>query len=136
MPTTNPQLGSELKIYIGGTAISNLRSHGVELTVDTVDVTTKDSSNAEEVRPTIKRAVMNFEAIRSENATYGYEDLLTAYNNRTAVQVEETNATSGHQTLLATAYVTSLSKSAPFDGEVTFSGTLQITGGVTAGIDT
>jgi TP901-1 family phage major tail protein len=136
MATTNPQLGSDLKIYIGGTAITNLRSHGVELTRDTVDVTTKDSSNKEEVRPTISRATMSFDAIRSENATYGYEDLLTAWNNGTAVQVEETNAVTGHQTLLATAYVTSLSKTAPYEGEVSFSGTLQITGGITAGIDT
>jgi predicted secreted protein len=136
MPTTNPQYGRELVIRLASSQVTNLVSHGISMSRETRDVTTKDSSDNQEVRPTIKSRQITFEAIRSENAVYGYEDLLTAYENGTAIQWQETAGVSGHQTLLGVGYITQLDKEAPHDGNVMFTGTVTVTGAVTASVTT
>lgn len=135
MSTTNPEYGGNLKLKIGGTEITNLTSHNVNKERATRNVTTRDSGDNQEVRPTIKSRDIGFEGLISKDATYGYDEIDDAWRAGTLVTWREGSGVTGEPYETGTGYITSLQKEAPFDDNVTFSGTLQVTGDTTKGTE-
>jgi len=135
MATTNPEYGKNIKIKIGAIEIANLVSHSSNKSSDTRTVTTKDSNDWEEVRPTIKRMEIPFSGLYSKDSAYGYSQLDAAWRAGTAITWREGSFVSGEPYETGTGYIVALDKEMPFDGNVEFSGTIKITGEATIGVE-
>jgi len=131
MATSGKLNGTLYKIISGGTAISNLTSNSVDFSVETRDVTTKDSAGNREILPTIFSASYSGEAIVDLTATEGVEELYDDLVAKAAVTVEFTTDVSGDVQWSQSGYFTSVSISAPMEDNVTVSFTIEGTGAVT-----
>jgi len=131
MATTGKLSGTLWKITVGGTAINNLTTTSASFTMETRDVTTKDSTGNREFLSTVKSATFSAEGLVALDATYGLEELYTAYAAGTAVAIVYTTAVSGDVQFAQSAIITQLDTSAADNDNTTFSLSLQGTGAVT-----
>lgn len=131
MATSGKLNGTLYKILSDTVAISNLTSNSVDFSVETRDVTTKDSSGNREILPTIFSASYSGEAIVDLVAMAGVEELYDFLSAKAAVTVEFTTDVSGDVQWSQSGYFTSVSISAPMEDNVTVSFTIEGTGTVT-----
>lgn len=131
MATTGPINGTLYKITVGGTTINDLTNCSVSFSVDTRDVTNKDSSGNREILPTILGAEYSGEIIVALDATYGLEELYDALVAKAAVTVEFTTNVSGDVQWSQSAYLTSVEIGAPMEDNVTASFSATGTGAIT-----
>lgn len=131
MPTTGPINGTLYKITVGGTEIDSLTSNSVSFSMDTRDVTTKDSSGNRELLATISSASYSAEGIVALDDTYGVEELYDAFIARTAVAVVFTTGLTGDVQWTQNAIITSCEIDAPMEDNVTFSASFEGTGAIT-----
>lgn len=120
--------GTEL--WMDGVAVANVRSiNGFSLSLDTVDVTTHDSTNAwEEIIPTILRTgEMALELIYDPNNTQ-HAQFLSELVGRTYEDFQLRFPDTAYTMFTFNAYVASFEPSAPVDGELTASVSLKVTG--------
>lgn len=133
MATTAPASGKLVTLRIGltstTTVITNLLSHGSSKSKDTREVTTKSSGTHKEYLPTFSDMTWDFSGFYTDTASsFGYEDLESAMDAGTLVYWEEGSGTATTPKRTGTGYIVSLSKEAPHDGNVEFSGSIQNTG--------
>jgi hypothetical protein len=127
--------GTISKIKIGGTLIEGLTTTGFTNSADTRETTTKDSNGSREYEYSFLNATFTFEGLYDDEATYGFEQLWTAYRAKTKVAVEYTlgTVTGTDKAYTATALITQLDQDAPMEDNVPFTGTLLVDGEVTEG---
>ncbi len=133
MATTNPAYGRLLTLKFQGTTILNLKSSDLTQSRAKRDVTTKDSNDESESRPTIKERSIAFSGLMPQagpNAAGG-PALQTAYDGGTIGTCLYSSNLSGEPSWSASGFLTALNFKAPYDGNVEFDGTFQITGVVT-----
>ena len=121
MATTGNINGTNLLVYIGGTAIGCTTSCTVNLNMATIDTTCKDSAGWTSQIAGLRDWSIDAEALTQYDATYGFTDLVSAWKNRTAVTVRFSTNVTGDEYFEGTAYITSLSESAPMEDVTTFS---------------
>lgn len=131
MATAGKLNGTLYKITVGATEIDNLTDNSVSFSVDTRDVTTKDSSGNRELLPTILSATYSGEAIVALDATYGAEELYDALVAKSAVTIEFTTNVSGDVQWSQSGYFTSVEIGAPMEDNVSVSFTIEGTGAIT-----
>lgn len=123
-----PQLGTATVLKIGGVTLAKGKSVGFEQSVDMVDITNKDSGGNRQFLPANRSATITFEGLFDEaiTATAGFELLNAAVQAGT--QLTALFGAASGETYQYSAYVSSLSRTAP-EGEVeVFSCTLQCSG--------
>lgn len=133
MPTTAPAHGRLLTLKFNGTTILNLKSSDLNQSVAIRDVTTKDSLDNKESRPTIKARSFNFAGIMpttGPNAAGG-PALQTAYDSGTIGTCLYSDNLTGSPSWSASGFLTALNFKAPHDGNVEFDGIFEVTGVVT-----
>ena len=120
-------------MYVGGTKIAHLTSNDFTVEHSPRDATTKDSSGYREILEGLRSGSFSADGYFAEDAAYGFTDLFAAWTGRTALTVRLSSAVSGDNYYEATAYLTSLSRTAPVEDTETFSASFDISGSVTEG---
>lgn len=122
---------TKYQLYKGANAIGYLTDVQFERSVETIEVTTKGSAgNAEFIAG---KAAFSYNAslIFREDATYGYNDLMTDMNAKTAITIKATTSVTGDSYEEGSIIITSLSRGggveSTFDASVSFQGTGALT---------
>ena len=131
MATTGIMNGTLLGVYVGSTLIAHATEGSISLSMDTRDATTKDSSGSRDLLEATKSGTISVSALYAEDATYGIDDLMTAWSGRTQLTVKFSTEVSGDHYWSAAAYVTSLEVSSGMEDNVTYSATFELTGAIT-----
>jgi predicted secreted protein len=132
MATTGILNGTDLIVQVGGTAVTHATSASINFNMETREATTKDSAGYTEVLEGLRSVTIDCEAMTALDASYGFEDLYTAWNSRTLLTLKFGTTETGDQTYSVSAYLTSLSVSSGVEDSSTFSASFQCTGTVTA----
>ncbi len=133
MATTRPAYGRLVTLKFQGTTILNLRASDLSQKRGSRDVTSKDSNDDEESRPTIKARTFSFSGIMPTDGpnAVGGPALQTAYESGTIGTCLYSDNLSGSPSWSASGFLTSYDVKAPYDGNVEFSGEFKVTGVVT-----
>ena len=133
MPTTNPAQGRRVTLKFGGTTILNLRSSDISQSRANRDVTTKDSLDQKESRPTIVSRSISFAGLMPQAGpdAAGGPALQTSFDAGTIGTCLYSDNLTGSPSWSASGYLTALNFKAPYDGNVEYDGTFEITGVVT-----
>ena len=122
--------GSSLLIKVDSTAVAHTTTASLTMDAATIDVSSKDSGGDAEFIAGQKSATLDFEGLTDFAATgYGLDDLFTIWYNREEIAWEF--ETSGNTGFSGVGYITSLTLDAPMEDVSTFSGTIQVTAGIT-----
>ena len=105
----------------------------VNFTLDTFETTNKDSAHRKSFLPAATGFTMDCEAFYTSDETVAPDNLMSALNSRTEIDVEfnEASATTGDTKYTGKAYITSCSLKAPTEDAATYSISLQGTGALT-----
>jgi TP901-1 family phage major tail protein len=123
--------GTLMTVTVGGTAIDMQTECSISLSMETRDITSKDSSGFRELLEGLRSGSVTFSALHAEDNTYNIDDLFTLWNTRASAVVNFTTANTGDKQFSATAYLTSFEQSAGTEDNVTISGTFELTGAIT-----
>jgi len=131
MPSTGYQNGTDIGLYIGGTLIAYGTSTDFDVSMSAREASNKDSNGWAEKREGQLSWTASGEFIFAEDAAYGFEDLFDSMVARTLLTVKVSTETAGDKAYSGSAYITSLSKSAPNEDTSTYSLSLEGTGALT-----
>jgi predicted secreted protein len=131
MATTGILNGTDLVVQVGGTAITHATSASINFNMETREATTKDSAGYTEVLSGLRSVTIDVEAMTALDATYGFEDLYSVWENRTELTLKFGTTETGDQTYQVNGYMTSLAVSSGVEDSSTFSASFQCTGTVT-----
>ena len=108
-------------------------SCSVNFTLDTFETTNKDSAHRKSYLPAATGFTMDCEAFYTTDETVAPDNIMTALNARTLVDVEfnEASDTTGDYKYTGKAYITSCSLNAPNEDAATYSISLQGSGALT-----
>tara|TARA_R100001463_G_scaffold74997_2_gene129035 strand:+ start:1089 stop:1520 length:432 start_codon:yes stop_codon:yes gene_type:complete len=108
-------------------------SCSVNFTLDTFETTNKDSAHRKAYLPAATGFTMDCEAFYTTDETVAPDNIMTALNARTLVDVEfnEASDTTGDYKYTGKAYITSCSLNAPNEDAATYSISLQGSGALT-----
>tara|TARA_Y100001973_G_C5208730_1_gene343668 strand:- start:6584 stop:7018 length:435 start_codon:yes stop_codon:yes gene_type:complete len=126
-----------LKVDTSGSGSPSLlgasTSCSVNFTLDTFETTNKDSAHKKSYLPAATGFTMDCEAFYTTDEANAPDNLMTALNNRTLIDVEFNEATpnSGDFKYTGKAYITSCSLNAPNEDAATYSISLQGSGALT-----
>jgi TP901-1 family phage major tail protein len=129
--TTGVMNGTLMTVTVGGVAIDMQTECSISLSMETRDITSKDSSGFRELLEGLRSGSVTFSALHAEDNTYNIDDLFALWNTRASATVNFTTANTGDKEFSATAYLTSFEQSAGTEDNVTISGTFELTGAIT-----
>jgi predicted secreted protein len=112
MATTGVLNGTDLKVFVFDTtwkAVAYAQSAAVTMTQDVRDITSKDSNGKREIAEGKTSWNLNTDLLLAWDATYGFEELFGAWNERKKIQVRFTTEESGDLVLSGFGYVNSVS---------------------------
>jgi len=131
MATAGVLNGTLMGVYIGSTLIAHSTEGSISLSMDTRDISSKDSAGARALLEGMKSGSISVSALYSEDGAYGADELYTAMAARTPLAVKFSTEVSGDHFWSASSYLTSLEVSASTEDNVTFSATFELTGAIT-----
>lgn len=131
--TTNPQYGKLTVLLLNGTQITNLLTNDLNFQRAMRDVTTKDSDDWKEQRPTIKEYTIPFTGLASKDAAQGFEEAFALLDAGTLCTWSWGTGVTGEPKWSGSGYLGSLNFKAPHDGNVEFDGEIQGSGAATKG---
>ena len=121
MATTGKFNGTNLLLYVDGTAIAHATSHTLNVNAEMIDATTKSSAGWKDILPGLRDWSIDCEGMVAYDATEGWSESFADLGNRTQVTLRFSTEVSGDTYWTGTAYVTSMSQSAPLEDVVTYS---------------
>lgn len=121
--------GTNLLVYVGSNAIGGTRSCTLNISQDTPDATTKDSSGWKEVIEGLREWSIDFDGLYDPTHTEGLEERIDAIIDRDgAVTVKVSTEESGDTYWTGSAVMSSATLEAPMEDVTSYSGTLVGTG--------
>ena len=125
--------GTLLGVYVEDTLVAAAQDVSVSMSVETIDVTTKDSSGYRELLGGLRTASFSVSGLvdYTEATNESTADLATRLLARTAVTLKFSTEVTGDQSVTAEAICTSLELSAGTEDTATYSATFEATGTVT-----
>ena len=132
MATTSTAYGKEVVLKFGGTTVINQTNSSLKQIMAMRDVTTKDSNNSKESRPTIKSRTFDIKGLLPQYST-AFSTYQAAYAAGTIGAWQFGSGFTGEPYWSGSGYFTALNFDAPQDGNVEYSGTIEVTGDVTTG---
>jgi len=128
--------GTELGVYIGGTLIAAATDCSVSVSMETIDITTKDSAGWRELLGGTKSGSMSVSGLIDYNdgANKDVNDLFTALSDRTALTLKfaKANPVVGEDyNYSATGFITSLEQSGGTEDTATYSASFELSGVIT-----
>ena len=131
MATTGIINGTDLLVFIGGTAITHSTSASISFSMETRDASTKDSQGYREILEGQRSYSIECEGMTALDAANGFEELFAAWVARTVLTVKFGTADGEDQYYQGTGYLTSLSMDSGVEDSSTFSASFEMTGQVT-----
>ena len=131
MATSGVMNGTLLGVYVGSTLIAHATEGSISLSMDTRDISSKDSAGTRALLEGMKSGSISMSALYAEDAAYGADELYTAMAARTPLAVKFSTEVTGDHFWSASAYLTSLEVSAGTEDNVSFSATFELTGTIT-----
>lgn len=131
MATAGIMNGTLIGVYSGSTLISHATEGSISLNLDTRDATTKDSSGTRDLLEGVKSGTISVSALYADDATYGVDELMTAWSGRSTLTIKFSTEVTGDSYWSASAYVTSLEVNAGMEDNATYSATFELTGAIT-----
>ena len=129
MATTGTILAKNMKFYVGATALTCQVDFSLNMSTNMFSTTCKDSAANESFLPGSKSWTGSGTGNMAFDATYGFSDLFSAWNNQTTVAMVFQTGVTGDKKYSGTTYVSSLTlNSSGTDEAVTFDFELQGTG--------
>jgi len=121
----------------GGTlaAIGHTTSCTISLTNDMADATTKDSSGFSESIPGLISGEISFDGLMDYTDSNGGTELAGFLLGRTKVDFSYGTSTTGDTVYSGEGYLTGMEVTGEMESAVTYSGTIQITGTITATVN-
>jgi len=127
--------GTELGVYIDSTLIAAATDCSLSLSMETIDITTKDSAGWRELLAGTRSGsiscsgLIDYTDASNKDAT----DLFVAFENRTALSLtfEKANEVTGDLSFACTGFLTSLEQSGGTEDTATYSATFEISGVIT-----
>lgn len=143
--TTGIMNGSQVTVMFGDAGatptyvvVDNVTDLSASLSVDTRDTTTKNNGGYKALLPGLKSLSVNFSAMYADDATQGFDELMTAYNAGTKQAVKVTSydfdgdaENTGDHRLSFDAYITSIEWSAGTEDNATYSCTMECVSTIT-----
>ena len=123
-------------LYVQGILVSFSTNCSIEKSMDTREVTNKQSGGNAEFRESKKSWSGSGEFVFAPDATYTYEDLYALWNARTMITARWSTEVSGDKFYTGSAYITGLSMTAPVEDNMSYSVSLQGTGAITEATQT
>ena len=125
--------GTDILIKLATSVVDGTVSQTIDLPIDMIDVTTKDSANKDkEYLAGEGGGSISVEGKWAESTSnYSTADIIDARNARAAVAFVFGGTTTGDLVLTGSAIISNFTWAAPKNGESTWSMTLQITGTIT-----
>tara|TARA_R110002167_G_scaffold366154_1_gene593297 strand:- start:18281 stop:18682 length:402 start_codon:yes stop_codon:yes gene_type:complete len=131
MATTGIINGTDLLVYVGGAAITHSTSASISFSMETRDASTKDSDGYREILEGQRSWTIEAEGMTALDAVEGFEQLYTAWLNRTVLTVKFGTGDVADQFYQGTGYCTSLSMDSGVEDSSTFSASFEMSGTVT-----
>lgn len=123
MATTGKFNGTDILVYVDGVAVAHATSHTLNINAEMIDATTKGSGGWKDILPGLRDWSIDFEGLVAYDAAEGFDEAFDDVGNRTQVTVKFSTEETGDTRYTGTAYVSSLSQSAPLEDVVSMSGT-------------
>jgi predicted secreted protein len=130
MASTGIYNGTLIGIYVGGTLIAKSTSCSLEITQATRNTTTKDSNRWEEALSGLRSWNVSGDFLDAEDAAYRFDDLFALLNG-TPVTVRMSSEVSGDKYYTGSAILTTLSREAPMEENVSGAYAFKGTGALT-----
>ena len=118
--------GNTLLLYVGAQAIGCTTSTTFSSQNESIDVTCKDNSGAKQTLPGGNSATVSFEMFFDADATFGLSDILPYHQDGTLINFHFGD--NENLTIHGEGYLNQLEISAPLNGGVTASGTIDVSG--------
>lgn len=131
MATTGIINGTDLLVFVGGTAITHSTSASISFSMETRDASTKDSAGYREILEGQRSYTIECEGMTALDAANGFEELFAAWVARTVLTVKFGTSDASDQFYQGTGYLTSLSMDSGVEDSSTFSASFEMTGTVT-----
>lgn len=129
MQSVGIQNGTDIKFYIGGTAITGITENSMSLAVNMRDASTKDSGGKEEVLPGQSSGSISVGFYVAEDAAYPYNNLFDEYVNKSLLAWKYSNENADDTRYKGNAYLESLDRDDPLEDNASASATFHITAG-------
>ena len=131
MATAGVMNGTLMGVYIGSTLIAHSTEGSISLSMDTRDISSKDSAGSRALLEGMKSGSISVSALYTEDSAYGADELFVAMAARTPLAVKFSTEVSGDHFWSASSYLTSLEVSASTEDNMTYSATFELTGAIT-----
>ena len=131
MATAGITNGTLISLYVAGTKISAGTSMDLDISMATRETTNKDSAGWKSALGSTMSWSCSSEQMFAEDSTYGYDDLFAVLTARAAVPVMVSSGVSGDKKYSGSALLTNLKRTAPLEGNVTFTVSFEGTGALT-----
>lgn len=124
--------GTNLILKIEGATVGHTTSCSISLSTDLPDATTKDSSGWNEVIAGVKSGEISFDGLVDYSDSANSNEIADYLIAGTQVTCVFGTSTSGERIYTAEGYVNSIEISAEMESPVSYSGSITLTGAVTA----
>ena len=132
MATANVLNTTLFALYSGTTKIAKATGASLSLSMETRDITTKDSSGWKEILEGLRSGSFSCEALMAFDSAYGYNDFLALKLARTPLTVKFSTGESGDSEYSGNVYLTGLElNSSGSEDNVTYSTEFELNGAVT-----
>ena len=126
--------GTVYLLKIGGTALPDQTEGSISLSMETRDITTKDSSGFRELLESTRSGSISVSGLVDDTSD-AVSTLMTSFTARTSVAcifgVDGTSTGEDDHNFSATGFVTSIETSAGTEDNVTYSATIELSGSIT-----
>jgi len=128
--------GTNLGVYLSDTLVAAATDCSLSLSMETIDITTKDSAGFRELLAGVRSGSVSCSGLidyHDADSNKDITDLFDAWNNRTALTLKFSNEITGDASYSATAFITSLEQSGGTEDTATYSASFELSGTVTEG---
>ena len=127
--------GTELGVYIDSTLIAAATDCSLSLSMETIDITTKDSAGWRELLAGTRSGSISCSGLidYTDAANKDTTDLFVAFENRTSLTLafQKANEVTGDLAFTCVGFLTSLEQSGGTEDTATYSATFEISGVIT-----
>jgi TP901-1 family phage major tail protein len=125
--------GTNLGVYIGGTIIAAAQDVSMSLSMETIDITTKDSAGYRELLAGLRSGSMSCNGLidYADASNKDVTDLYAAWESRTELTLKFSTEQATDTSFEASGFLTSLEQSGGTEDTATYSATFELTGQVT-----
>ena len=125
--------GTNLGVYISDTLIAAAQDVSLSLSMETIDITTKDSAGYRELLAGLRSGSMSCNGLIDyvDASNKDVTDLYAAWEARTELTLKFSSEITGDTSFTASGFLTSLEQSGGTEDTATYSATFELTGQVT-----